>query len=200
MSREDGFVNADFDTRYFDDLKVKRLFREYADLAALAVCAHVGIIAHCWQCGERQTALDAWPPIVPYSEPALAALMDVGLLDRSARLPVKAWKDRYGLAFERRMLRRMAGARGGKQKSSNARAGLEHGLPENLPGPSVPDLPAESTPQPPRRGARQNKTNLRSKGHAPRQVQAANEAELMRRFKETGGVRSMPNGLKDEAR
>lgn len=201
MSRGDGFTIADIDTRYFYDRKMKALGRTYPDLFAPAAVAHMGILLASWACGERVPAIDGWPEFLPWSQPVLDALKDVGLLDRSGRLPAKTWIEWFGPAFERREKRRSAGAVGGQHKASNARAGLEQPPSDALPVPTVPTVPSVPTdsPKPPRAGAsRKNGTNLRARGRAPKQIQAANERALIDRYAAMGGMKSMPPGLKGE--
>lgn len=174
MSRGDGFATADLDVNFFRDLKVKRLAREFPDLFLVASLGYLGMVAHCWGCGERQTALDAWPDLVPWSEEAVAALEAVSLLDRTSRVAKKTWDQWFGVAFARRELRRSAGSVGGKQRASNATAKLEHSPSNVQPVPSVPFLPSDS-PKSPQVGTsvkprRKNGDTPRAKGRSPRQL------------------------------
>ena len=191
MSRGDGFANADLDTGFFRDLKVKRLAREHADVFQTAALGYVGIVLHCWGCGDRQGAPDAWPEAVPWSEDAIAALRAVGLLDRGSRIPRKVWDEWFGVAYERRERRRSAGSAGGQHKASNAKAELEQSPSDALPVPSVPSVPSDS-PQPPTGGLRKNGRNPRANGDSPRQREEQVKNGLLAAFKEIGGVKSMP--------
>lgn len=198
MSRGDGFANADVDVNFFRDLKVKRLAREHADVFLQATAGYLGMLLHCWGCGERQMAADAWPELIPYSDEAVAALQAVGLVDRTTRVSRKAWDQWFGVAFARREVRRSAGSVGGQRKASNARAGLQQSPSDALPVPSVPSVPTDS-PQPPNGGLRKKGRNPRSNGDSPRQREEAVKRGLLAAVKEMGGMKSMPSGLKDRA-
>jgi hypothetical protein len=122
MSRDDGFRNANIDTGYFRDAKVKRLYREFPLAVALhATAGHQGIILESWDCGERLTATEGWPALLPWSEEAAAALRTVGLLDKASRLPADVWKKRFGEASSRRDEARRKGSLGGQRKAANRR-------------------------------------------------------------------------------
>jgi hypothetical protein len=122
VSRGAGFANADLDVNIARDTKFRRLSRLHPDLIMPSFAGYVGILAECWGCGERKSAIDAWPEILPWSGEAVSALQEVGLLDAQQKLPQGAWRVWYGAACERRERRRQAGSIGGKQKASNARA------------------------------------------------------------------------------
>lgn len=224
MSRGDGFANADLDVGFFRDQKVKRLAREHADVFSVAVNGYFGIVLHCWACGERVSALDAWPDIVPWSDAAVEALRHVELLDRTSKLPVGAWNNWFGPAFARREVKRGLGAIGGKKKAQNRLAKLENpasaatgsGLAQldnrasvalavvaqNPTRPSV--RPSDKlTPKPPQVGARPKARrgsgeNPRATGDAPRQREEAVKRGMLAALNEMGGVKSMPPGLRDE--
>jgi hypothetical protein len=203
MSRGDGFPNADMDTEYFRDPNVRRLIREYpVAIWSQGIIGHWGLILACWACGKRLPAADGWPDVVPLADEVISALQVVNLLDKSTRLPAATWRRWYGAAAERREKRRFAGSIGGKHKASNARASLQQTPSDALPVPSVPAVPIDS-PKPPQVGAvgkkrRANGTSPRANGDAPRQREEAVKAGLLAAFKEIGGVKSMPPGLKDE--
>ena len=186
MSRGAGFAAADVDVNFFRDLRIKRLAREFPLLFPVASLAYVGIVLHCWDCGERQTAADAWPELVPWSEEAVSALRTVGLLDRTTRVRKQAWDDWFGVAFARREERRVAGAFGGHQKASNrlaklqqspstATAELQQSPSSALPGPSVPSVPPDS-PKPPKGASVKPRKGPRSNGTSPRQLERGDAA------------------------
>jgi hypothetical protein len=199
MSRGDGFSTADIDVGFFRDLKVKKLAREHSEVFLSACSAYFGIVLHCWGCGQRQTAEDAWPELLPWSEEAVAALKAVGMLDRGSRLPVKVWDAWFGVATARRQLRRSAGSLGGQHKASNARAELQQSPSDALPVPSVPSVPSDS-PQPPTGGPRRNGTNNRANGDSPRQREEQVKAGIMAAAAALNVGKSMPPGLKGEDR
>jgi hypothetical protein len=147
MSRDAGFANADLDTGIARDPKFRRLARLHPDLIAVAFAGYIGLLAESWGSGERRVATDGWPEIISYNDEAVAALIEVGLLDRASRLPAKAWKSWYGVACSRRELRRSAGSLGGQRRSSNARAKLEQSPSDALPVPSVPSVPSVPAPR-----------------------------------------------------
>lgn len=155
MSR-DGFTTADIGVATLRDSKFKRLGREFPDLILRAVVAYIGIVLACWECGDRLTAEDGWPDIVPFDGDVLAALRAVGLLDRGNRVPVSVWHAWYGPAFTRRQERRQSGSLGGQRKAANRRlaelqhsssvatAELQHSSSDALPDPSYPSYPRDS--------------------------------------------------------
>lgn len=152
MSRDAGFAIADVASGHFDDEKVRQLWRRLASQEAMceAVTLHMAVVLASWREGRRVTAPKATPLWLTASEDAVAALMAVGLLDRTQRVPAKTWTEWFGAANARREARREAGRRGGlargKQSGSNASALLNPtDRPTDRPdrtGPSVSSEPS----------------------------------------------------------
>jgi hypothetical protein len=184
MPRGAGFANADIDVNIARDPKFRRLARLHPDLIALSFAGYVGMLAESWGTGERKTALDAWPEILPWSAEAVSALQEVGLLDASQKVTTTAWRGWFGAACERRSRRQMAGSIGGKQKASNARSLLEQeasnavALLPQTPSKILPvsqSVSQSDSPLPPQAGARprsgrKNGNTPRAQGTSPRQL------------------------------
>ena len=96
----------DVNTAIDDDPKFRTLARRHPDLFPVAFTAYVGIMARSWLHGERLTAEEAWPPLLPYDFTVVDALCDVVLLDAETRIPSGAWERHFGAASERRRLGR----------------------------------------------------------------------------------------------
>lgn len=106
MSRDEGFAVADVSSSLLDDPKVKRLWRERLrpDAAAMdaAVVVHQATLLASWKLGERVPAEDAAPIWSEDVAVAIESLVAVGLLDRSHKIPVKSWRNWFGVAKARR--------------------------------------------------------------------------------------------------
>lgn len=102
MSAAEGFERMDVSTAIDDDPKFRALARRHPEAFAVAFTAYVGMMARSWRQGERLTAEEAWPPLLPYDPAAVTAMRDVLLLDDDARIPAGAWERHFGEAFERR--------------------------------------------------------------------------------------------------
>lgn len=201
MTRGAGFTSADVDVGITRDSKFRRLARLHPDLIAVAFTGYMGILTDSWGTGERRTAADAWPQIVPWSDAAVNALIECELLDKFHRVPIATWRGWFGAAAARREKRRFSGSIGGKQKASNARALLQQSPSDALPVP--PSSALSDSPKPPQVGAaekkrRHNGTSPRANGDAPRQREEAVKAGLLAAFKAIGGAKEMPAGLRGE--
>lgn len=150
MARDDGFAVADVATSYFDDEKVRQLWRRLApDTGAMleALGVHQSTLLASWREGRRVTVDAAAPIWLPIRESIVAELVAVGMLDRTQRVPARSWERWFGPARDRKRARVEAGRKGGlakaEQNPSNARAVL---YPSVRPSdrPSVPDRPADS--------------------------------------------------------
>jgi hypothetical protein len=217
MTRGAGFTSADVDVGITRDSKFRRLARLHPDLIAVAFTGYMGILTDSWGTGERRTAADAWPQIIPWSDAAVDALFECELLDKFHRVPITTWRGWFGAAAARREKRRFSGSIGGKQKASNARALLQQSPSDALPVP--PSSDPTINPKSRRAGLREDHDNPRSKGassrqrgdnprakgtnprangDAPRQREDAVKAGLLAAFKAIGGAKEMPAGLRGE--
>jgi hypothetical protein len=163
MSRDDGFAVADVSVNLYDDDKVKRLYRELGgDLGRMGhamMLAEATLLAS-WRDGRRRTVHEAAPLWLTVDDDLVAALVKVGLLDRSLRRPARAWAAWFGPAYERREKRRKAGALGGRPRRSGtgeaAKPSRNHPVINRKPRPA--DRPVRtvegSTNLPSRAGAR----------------------------------------------
>jgi hypothetical protein len=128
MARDDGFRIADVDSGYYDDEKVRRLWRALLDVPLMteATTVHLTTVLASWREGRRVTAEEAAPLWLPVRAEVLAGLQTAGLLDRTGRVPVASWREWYEPALERKRARQEAGRKGGRAKaersSSNATA------------------------------------------------------------------------------
>jgi hypothetical protein len=162
MGRDDGFSIADISTGYYDDEKVRRLWREVGnDVAAMceALTLHQATVLASWREGKRVTVDEAAPLWLPTRPEIVAALAAVGMLDRTSKVPSRSWSGWFLPAFTRREARREAGRSGGlakaKHRSSNA---TTDGYP------SVPTVPTVPTGRPagPRSAAAREPKNGRA--------------------------------------
>ncbi len=145
MSRDDGFPRADISVHLYDDDKVKRLYREMGgDLGrmghAMMLC-EVTLLAS-WRDGRRRTVHEAAPLWLAVDDELLVALVNVGLLDRSFRRPVRSWNAWFGPAYERREKRRRAGELGGRPPKNltddSRKPQANHPVISRKPQPTVP--------------------------------------------------------------
>jgi hypothetical protein len=149
MGRDDGFAIADVAVGYFDDEKVRRLWRRLSpDVGAMceALALHQAALLASWREGRRVDVESAAPLWLPVRQELVDHLTAVGLLDKTRRVSARSWSSWYGPAAQRREERREAGRKGGlakaerlakaspKRSSSSARAELY---------PSVPSVPSE---------------------------------------------------------
>lgn len=134
MSRDDGFAIADVDSSYFDDAKLRDLWRRLKDESAMAraVCLHLSTLVASWRQGERVTLAQAAPLWLDDDAELVAHLQACDLLDAECRVPSDAFDRWFGAAVARRDVRRSAGRAGGlasaKQRSTNREATVEQPL------------------------------------------------------------------------
>jgi len=158
MSRPDaGFSVADVDVHYFDDDKVRRLWRELQDqgLVAQATLIHEATLLASWKAGCRVPVGEAMP-VWFVAPPALVEVLQrVHLLDVTERIPVRSWKVWFGPALARKQARQEAGRVGGIASGKKRRTPRERPLKQpstdavanvNPSGPSGPDRTSPSGP------------------------------------------------------
>lgn len=102
MARDDSFAVMDVATNVALDPKFKRLSRLHPELLAPAFMAYIGLLGESWSAGSRVAMDDGWPPILPFEVAAVDALKEVGLLDKTAKVPAKAWSGWFSQAKVRR--------------------------------------------------------------------------------------------------
>jgi len=159
MSRDDGFVIADVSVHLYDDDKVKQLYRELGgDLGRMghAMMLLEATLLSSWRDGRRRTVYEAAPIWLTVDDELVAALVKVGLLDRSHRKPLRSWTAWFGPAWERREKRRRSGALGGRPplnlgddgRKPNGLPMVNHPVSSRKPRPSV--RPSDKTVSPAR--------------------------------------------------
>jgi len=92
----------DVSTSLLDDPKVRKLWRHAPDHAPVAFTAYVATMAESWKAGRRVTIDDAWPAFLTFSQPAIEALVHVGLIDDDGCVTPKAWRGWFAPARKRR--------------------------------------------------------------------------------------------------
>lgn len=102
MSRDDGFAVMDMSTDIINDPKFRKLNRLHNGSTPIAFMAYVAVIAESWKAGRRVTVENAWPALIPFDNAICQAMCDVGLVDRSGRIPLRAWQGWYAQAHKRR--------------------------------------------------------------------------------------------------
>lgn len=155
MSREDGFAVMDVSVDLANDPKVRKLWRHAPDHAGVAFLAYVSTMGESWKAGRRMSVDDAWPPFVPFSKPAVEALIHVGLLDQRGLVLAKTWRGWFDPANERRKKARDRWRRANDKRHSDAvepstnDSGDTSRLPRGTnadtasPVPSVPTVPSD---------------------------------------------------------
>lgn len=108
MSRDEGFAIADISTSTLEDRRVKRLWWNLRDVAAMsaALVVYEAVQLMSWSRGERARAELARPEWMTDAEAAIEALVSVGLLDKSHRIPKRDWNATVGKAIEDRRAER----------------------------------------------------------------------------------------------
>jgi hypothetical protein len=146
MSRDDGFAVMDVSVDLADDPKVRKLWRYAPDHAGAAFIAYVATMGESWKQGRRVTIDDGWPAHVPFCQPAVDALLHVGLLDKGGRVSVNAWRGWFEVAKSRRDKSRDRWARYNAQRNADTASlprGSDVGTASSVPSvPSVRSLPA----------------------------------------------------------
>jgi hypothetical protein len=158
MSRTDiTFTRADVSVDHLDDAKVRKLWRRLGDSSLMceAVTVHLAVVLASWRSGRRITVHDATPIWLTISEGTFDALVEVGLLDRSGRIPTRSWSRHFDPALGRRIERIEAGKRGGKASAERRSSG---GSAEVNPT-NQPTIPTNHTTNQPSRGRARNGTS-----------------------------------------
>lgn len=189
MSRDDGFSIMDVSVDLTNDPKVRRLFRHAPDHAGVAFLAYVATMGESWKQGRRVNIDDAWPPVVPFSRPALEALIHVGLITTKGLVTTSAWRGWYEPARQRREEARARWARYNAKRHglstdddaepAQLPRGSDVGTATSVPpvSPSVPPVRPKDPQTPAKRG-------LRANGENPRSVAAKAREERKRRINE----------------
>lgn len=148
MSREDGFQTADISAAFFDDPKVRRLWRASESSPEVCECltAYLATVLASWGCGRRLSVVEATPVWLAVTPEMLALLRGSGLIDKTGKVPAKSWDGWHSPAVARREARRSAGRSGGLAKAershSKGRATLYPSVPSIPSIPSVPSVPS----------------------------------------------------------
>ena len=156
MSRDEGFVVMDVAVDVANDPKVRKMFRHAPDHAPVAFMAYVSTMGESWRSGRRVNVDDAWPSTLPFSRPAVDALIHVGLLDARGLIPAKAWRSWFEGAKLRRQQSRDRWRRYNENRDRN---GNNHAVTAPVPRgsdadtatsvppfrPSVPTVPPEGS-------------------------------------------------------
>lgn len=148
MSREDGFAVMDVSVDIANDPKVRKLFRYAPDHALVAFMAYVATMGESWKAGRRVNVDDAWPPALPFSRPAVDALIHVGMLDARGQVPAKAWRAWFEVARERRLKSRDRWARYNAKRDADTTS-LPRGSDVGT-ATSVPSVPSDRPSVPPK--------------------------------------------------
>lgn len=116
MSR-DPLARMDIDTRWPYHRKCRALQAAYPSDWPSYWCAYLALLGESWAGTERLTLRDAWVPSLPVTiDAALAALVDVGLLDKSGKVPTKSWDEWFGPAAARLDSLRERGRKGAETR------------------------------------------------------------------------------------
>ena len=104
MSRDDGFDVADVATGLYDDPKVKALWHELCDQGRMghALTLYMATVLASWRHGCRVTLDTAAPVWMEPDSSLVAALQAVKLLDKTRKVPIRAWNGWFGVAESRR--------------------------------------------------------------------------------------------------
>lgn len=156
-----------------NDTKIRKLFRHAPAHAPAAFMAYVATMAESWRSGRRVNIDDAWPPVLPFSQAAVEALIYVRLLDESGRIITTTWRRWHEPARKRRTEARARWARYNEKRprpngeSDGSTTPLPRGNDVDTatsvpPVRSVRPSEGDSPPTPAKRGLRANGTNPRS--------------------------------------
>lgn len=144
MSRDEGFAVMDLATDIANDPKVRKLWRHAPSHAGAAFMAYIATVGESWKAGRRVSVDDAWPSHVPFSKPAVEALVHVGLIDRNGFIPPKAWRGWFGKAKQRRDVARERWQRSNEKRHADTALsprGSDAVTASTVP--SVPSVPPE---------------------------------------------------------
>lgn len=98
----DPLARMDIDTRWAYHRKCRALQAAYPTDWPSYWCAYQAVLGESWAAQERVTLRDAWVPSLPTTiDAALSALVEVGLLDKSGKVPTKSWDEWFGPAIAR---------------------------------------------------------------------------------------------------
>ena len=147
MSRDDGFAVMDVSVDLVNDPKVRKLFRHAPSHAAVAFMAYVATMAESWRAGRRVNVDEAWPSVLPFSRPAVDALISVGLLDRHGLVLLKTWRSWYEVARDRRSEHRQRWRRANEKRRAESAL-----LPRGNDDDTAPSYPIRSSPTVPPEG------------------------------------------------
>ena len=111
MSLRPGFDVMDVDTSIANDPKFKRILRVHPEHIAPAFMAYVSLLGESWKAAERVTIVDSWPVILTFDASVVKSMTDAELIDKTGRIPVRAWRKRFTEANERRLKARDRWAR-----------------------------------------------------------------------------------------
>lgn len=144
MSRPDaqGFSIMDVSTTVLDDEKFQRLGFYSPDHYAPAVVGFVATLARSWRKGRRVTVQDAWPVYRPFDQLAVDALIHVHLLDKTGRIPAKAWREWFEEARSRRDETRARWRKDKQNERERQRGVRTDSVPDQHYRPSVPAEPS----------------------------------------------------------
>lgn len=125
MSRDDGFAVADLSTDLLDDPKVKALWRDLGDQGRMghALTLYTATVLASWKAGARVPVTDAAPVWLVPDETLVSALTAAKLLDRTGRIPIKAWKSWFGPAADRREKLRTKWRRANEKRAVSTNSG-----------------------------------------------------------------------------
>lgn len=107
----DHLTRYDSDTRWLYGDHARKLQRLHPTDWPAYWCAYQAVVAESWWEGTRVTLEAAWSPVIPCAlQDATEALQEAGLLDRTGRVTVGAWREWYEPAAARMGKRSSAGA------------------------------------------------------------------------------------------
>ena len=146
MSRDDGFDVADVSTSLYDDPKVRDLWRllDDQDRMSRAMVLYEATRLASWRLGCRVSAEDACPIWLVPDAALFDALRQSKLLDKSSRIPQKAWKGWFEVARRRREQARDRWRRHNETRTKNDAdtALVPRGNDAATAYPSVPPVPS----------------------------------------------------------
>jgi hypothetical protein len=109
----------DVSTSILHDPKFVKLARSHPELAGNAFTVYSSTMAESWHEGQRLSAGEAWPVILPRVDRAVIdALREVRLLDAKDRVTVSAWREFFERARDRREKARDRWRRGNDKRAA----------------------------------------------------------------------------------
>jgi hypothetical protein len=92
----------DIDTRWPYHRKCRALQASHPTDWPSYWCAYLALLGESWAGTDRVSLRDAWVPSLPVTlDAAQAALTEVGLLDKTGKVPTKSWDEWFGPAMAR---------------------------------------------------------------------------------------------------